>query len=210
MISICQTQVFLKLLNHRLVHLTRVKVAMGCLSWGSDLTSLAPVLLKLLLIFIAFTCFGFIPVFVVSVLLKMAEHTCGLKKGIDRLLVMASLTVMVTWHYVGSMTFVLLSLFSLFTKLAISLLTTVRMICIKAIRNNLPKVKCCAFQFWAIVCIIAMGNLQVTLGSFMHRLYLKWRKMYPPILSSRAPRKSAGAQRSTTTSMFKGMTQSVK
>ena len=205
MISICQTQVFL---NHRLVHLTRVKVAMRCLSWGSDWTSLAPFLLKLLLIFIAFTCFGFIPVFTVSVLLKMAELTFGLKKGIDRLLVMASLTVMVTWHYVGSMTFVLFSLFSLFTKLAISLLTTVRMICIKAIRNNLPKVKCCAFQFWSI--FFPMGNLQVTLGSFMHRLYLKWRKMYPPIPSSRAPRKSAGAQRSTTTSMFKGMTQSVK
>ena len=55
--------------------------------WGSDLTNLAPFLLKLLLVFIAFACFGFIPVFVVSALLKMAEHTCGLKRGIDRLLV---------------------------------------------------------------------------------------------------------------------------
>ena len=100
-----------------------------------DWISFAP-LLKLLLIFLVFTFFGFLPVFVVSFLFKMAEHTCGgggLKRGVDRLLVMGSLTIMVTWHNLGSITFLLISLFSLFTKLAISLLTTVRMHCKKAI-----------------------------------------------------------------------------
>ena len=118
-----------------------VKVVMRLRCLLLDWISFTP-LLKLLLIFFAFTFFGFLPVFVVSFLFKMAEHTCGggLKKGVDRLLVMGSLTIMVTWHYLGSITFLLISLFSLFTKLAISLLTTVRMHCIKAIGNNLLKV----------------------------------------------------------------------
>ena len=108
-----------------------------------DWISLAP-LLKLLFFFIAFGCFGFLPVLVVSLLFKMAEHTRGggggLKRGFDRLLVMGSLTAMVTWHYLGSITFLLISLFSLFIKLAISLLTTVRMHSNKAIGKNLLKV----------------------------------------------------------------------
>ena len=40
--------------------------------------------------------------------------------------VTGSLTVMVTWQHLGSVTFLLFSLISLLTKLAISLLTTVR------------------------------------------------------------------------------------
>ena len=98
-----------------------------------DWINLAP-LLKLLFTFIAFSCFGFFPIFLVSVLFKMGEHTYsgnGLKRGVDRLLVMVSLTAMVTWHYLGSITFLLISLLSLLTKLAISLLTTVRMYCTK-------------------------------------------------------------------------------
>ena len=128
-----------------------VKVVMRLRCLLLDWTSFTP-LLKLLLIFIAFACFGLLPVFVVTVLFKMAEHTCGggggLKRGVDRLLVMGSLTIMVTWHNLGSITFLLISLFSLFTKLAISLLTTVRMPCIKAI-GKLAKVF--SLQFWLIV-----------------------------------------------------------
>ena len=172
-----------------------MKVVMHCLFL--DWISLAP-LLQLLFFFIAFGCFGFLPVLVVSLLLKMAEHTRGggggLKRGFDRLLVMGSLTAMVTWHYLGSITFLLISLF---IKLAISLLTTVRMHSNNAIGKNLLKV-----VFFSVLADCRSYFPQVTLGSLVHRLYLKWRKMYPPPTSSRAPRKSARA--STSTLMLKG------
>ena len=131
-----------------------MKVVMHCLFL--DWISLAP-LLKLLFFFIAFGCFGFLPVLVVSLLFKMAEHTRGggggLKRGFDRLLVMGSLTAMVTWHYLGSITFLLISLF---IKLAISLLTTVRMHSNNAIGKNLLKVF--FFQFWLTVGLIFLRS----------------------------------------------------
>ena len=127
----------------------------------SDWISFSPIF-KILSIFVAFTVFGFFPVFLASLFFKMVDYTCRLKRGFNRLLVLGSLaitiiatiivtiivtpssspssshhhrhhhqvtgslTVMVTWQHLGSVTFLLFSLISLLTKLAISLLTTVR------------------------------------------------------------------------------------
>ena len=61
----------------------------------------------------------------------MVKENCGLEKGVERVLVIGLISAMVASNYLGSITLVFITIVAIFTKIAISLLTTVRITYLK-------------------------------------------------------------------------------
>ena len=89
----------------------------------------ASLLFKLLTILIGLSHCTFVQVIVASILLKMVRENCGLEGGVERVLVIGLISAMVASNYLGSITLVFITILAIFTKIAISLLSTVRINC---------------------------------------------------------------------------------